>query len=1101
MAGFNPALMLYTSERPDLTTPPAGALGPLNFDAEDPRGEPEYLMGGSLGSFGPGSPTPSPDVTYPIPASPFDEYRPWYVDTNDPRGQPEVVGDLHPGENVRSGPIREGLADYRPWLVDSSDPRGHVEVVGQMGPGSGTPYPDVNYPRTYDDLRPWNVYTGPYDPRGHPEQVGILRSLGRLLGLGQMGPGSDYPAGRRDFINTHDDLHTWDVSAGEYDPRGSPEHVGSMLGLGQSEAPERLPTGPVAPPLYTGPLEWHQDATTGGTIAEDGIVPSEIQPASPGAMGAGLGLFRVGSRAPKARGPGRLGQWWNPLSWIELGFSTIQAVDTTVADTITAIVDLHTDFNKFWADFQLAWQNVYSFLGTAGSFIETSAYDIASIAENMQNMITTLENTVVAEVQLISAQTEALISGFENVGAQFQSLMEQAEANLSEIQTSMAAVVTEIQALRSDFDNYASLVESVAENINSEIGPLPDVTLSPFTPPSLTIPGLTGASLGQIQVPSDIIVIPTFTAETNGLNVTFKDTTQAYSLGTDTVQVIIVYYDFGDGTPPYAQLQSAGGGGTGSAPGGTVTHSYTSSGQYTVTQYVAFGWNSGAGSDTYSAVLPVFVTNLFSTEPPTQMMQDAKTRLNWALDWTWPQIPLTGAVGSAAKSLGIVYGAYFYTDAEWLAATATDQTNLPPGATWISGSMNWGDGTSSAISHNGSATHTYGGGGTYTLTENVNYKTSNGATGSYSHQESLTVYAKTGTIFDTDFGVTVNGAEVTVADTTVWVQGAQLQTCNFNWGDGTTSTIAPGTSTTHTYTSSGTYQITESVTATDGTTSSQTPDGTYSQTVNVQAGGTQVNAGFSYTTQGLSVTVTDTSTVQNGTLSYIVFNWGDGSSPSQVAPGGSATHSYPFASGYNISEQANASNGAADTISQSVTVSQTGTGGSVPPPPQGLYNPTGDTPYPINPAILVPAPVDPTNRVGTQVQRAANLTVAQGGVAESNMPTYQIGPTPYTLSNFASIAKALRLMAQGGVVLTRIENLLATASSVSITTLPQLLNEQQKTNALLATLSSDISQLRQSLASSLPGATSGLGAWGAARRTLGEALYVIQAARTPHVRR
>lgn len=338
-----------------------------------------------------------------------------------------------------------------------------------------------------------------------------------------------------------------------------------------------------------------------------------------------------------------------------------------------------------------------------------------------------------------------------------------------------------------------------------------------------------------------------------------------------------------------------------------------------------------------------------------------------------------------------------------------------------------------------------------------------------------------------DFSESIDNLTVTVEDTSTVSQPVTLNSITVSWGDGSTSNLALGGSVSHTYASAGTYQVTETVKYTSaGVAETSTMVRKAIAQPNTTAA--DVNADFTLTTTGTKATVKDVSTVMGGTLSTVVFNWGDSSANSTVSPGGSTSHTYAAVGSYPITQTVTATDGTAAKSTQTADFE---------PPSQGpanaptLYNPTADAPNPINPAFMLPTM--PSSRVGPQVSRASGLPIYEGGVAPSNTPAYAQGPTPFTTSKFQSLAVALRQMAQGGVVLTRLENVVASAASMHVQTLPQLVQAQQSQTALLTSIETQLKALNASLSTALPASTTGLGALGrAVSRALGESLYIVR---------
>jgi len=214
----------------------------------------------------------------------------------------------------------------------------------------------------------------------------------------------------------------------------------------------------------------------------------------------------------------------------------------------------------------------------------------------------------------------------------------------------------------------------------------------------------------------------------------------------------------------------------------------------------------------------------------------------------------------------------------------------------------WGDGTTSAPSAIPTATHTYTLSGTYTIELTV--LSSTGQTGSAS--QLIQFWPPPPVMFT-----------YTVIGLTVMVDASAnsdylITSYAWNWGDGSTGT---GVTAIHTYATSGTYNITLTVTDTIGQT--------YSVTNSVFVGGGMPPVmEFRYAVSGYAVTVDASSSTDDvGIVSY-AWDWGDGTSGTGMI----ATHTYSAAGPYIVTLTVT------DTIGQTSSISRYVLGGSYLPP-------------------------------------------------------------------------------------------------------------------------------------------------------------------------
>lgn len=138
----------------------------------------------------------------------------------------------------------------------------------------------------------------------------------------------------------------------------------------------------------------------------------------------------------------------------------------------------------------------------------------------------------------------------------------------------------------------------------------------------------------------------------------------------------------------------------------------------------------------------------------------------------------------------------------------------------------------------------------------------------------------------------------------------------WNFGDGTTSTAVNPTKT---YAASGTYSVMLTVTDNNGTANSIT------KSVSVAAPNSVPTANFSFVTNALAATFTDSSSDSDGSIVSRAWNFGDGSTSSATNP----SKTYAAAGTYSVSLTVTDNAGATHTKTVSVTVVSGGCGGTV----------------------------------------------------------------------------------------------------------------------------------------------------------------------------
>lgn len=157
-----------------------------------------------------------------------------------------------------------------------------------------------------------------------------------------------------------------------------------------------------------------------------------------------------------------------------------------------------------------------------------------------------------------------------------------------------------------------------------------------------------------------------------------------------------------------------------------------------------------------------------------------------------------------------------------------------------------------------------------------------------------------------DFTYTVNGLQVRFTDASSDSDGT-IAVRRWHFGDNTTSTSANPT---HTFSAAGTYTVTLTVTDDDGAGDSVAKD------VTVTAPNAPPTADFSFSASNLQVQFTDVSSDSDGSIASRQWNFGDGSTSSQVNPG----HIYAAAGTYTVRLTVTDNDDADATVSKSVSV-------------------------------------------------------------------------------------------------------------------------------------------------------------------------------------
>jgi PKD repeat protein len=233
-----------------------------------------------------------------------------------------------------------------------------------------------------------------------------------------------------------------------------------------------------------------------------------------------------------------------------------------------------------------------------------------------------------------------------------------------------------------------------------------------------------------------------------------------------------------------------------------------------------------------------------------------------------------------------------------LTADFTDASTDSDG-TIESWSWNFGDGNFSTQQN---PSHTYAAAGTYSVTLTVTDDDDD----SDSETKSVTVNAPNNPP-TANFTFTTNNLTASFTDTSTDSDGT-IQSWSWNFGDSGTSTQQNPS---HTYAAAGTYSVTLTVTDDDGATDSET------KSVTVTAPNNPPTANFTFITDDLTASFTDTSTDSDGTIQSWSWNFGDSGTSTQQNP----SHTYATAGTYSVTLTVTDDDGATDSETKSVTVS------------------------------------------------------------------------------------------------------------------------------------------------------------------------------------
>jgi len=318
------------------------------------------------------------------------------------------------------------------------------------------------------------------------------------------------------------------------------------------------------------------------------------------------------------------------------------------------------------------------------------------------------------------------------------------------------------------------------------------------------------------------------------------------------------------GTSPYSYSWTFGDSGT--ASGSSTTHSYQAPGSYTVVLTV-----NDAGSQTAKSTHTVTVSN----PPPTTLTAS----FSYA-----PASPLVGQ-------------------------QVTFTSSVSGGTTPYSISWSFGDGS---IDSGSTVTHAYSSAGTFNVILIVSDSGSPQQTAN--SQKSVTVTSPPPPRLTVSFSYSPTspqvGQQVTFSGSASG--GTSPYTFSWSFGDGTTGT---GSSTPHTYSSAGTFNVV--MTVSDNGSPQQASSSQHSVTVTNPPSSLAVSFAFNPSSPEAGQPVTFTASASGGSGPYsFSWNFGDGN----TAPVNPATNTYASSGSFVVTVTATDASGASATSSQTVTV-------------------------------------------------------------------------------------------------------------------------------------------------------------------------------------
>ena len=387
--------------------------------------------------------------------------------------------------------------------------------------------------------------------------------------------------------------------------------------------------------------------------------------------------------------------------------------------------------------------------------------------------------------------------------------------------------------------------------------------------------------------PADTGVKPTHTYATAGtytVTLTVTDNQGA----TNSVSQTVVASAPPVNQPPVAAFTSSSNNLTGSFDG-----SGSSDPDGTVASY---SWNYGDGSTAGSGVTATHAYATAGTYTVTLTVTDNQ-----------------GATNSVSHSITVTAPvnqppvAAFTSSSNNLTGSFDGSGSSDPDGTVASYSWNYGDGSTAGSGV--TATHAYAAAGTYTVALTVT--DNQGATNTVSH--SITVTAPVNQPPVAAFTSSSNNLTGSFDGSGSSDPDGTVASYSWNYGDG--SAAGTGVKPTHAYASAGTYTVALTVTDNQGATN------TVSHSITVTAPVNQPPvAAFTSSSSNLTGSFDGSgSSDPDGTVASYSWNYGDGSA---AGTGVKPTHAYATAGTYNVTLTVTDNQGATNSVSHSITVTQ-----------------------------------------------------------------------------------------------------------------------------------------------------------------------------------
>jgi uncharacterized phage infection (PIP) family protein YhgE len=310
----------------------------------------------------------------------------------------------------------------------------------------------------------------------------------------------------------------------------SAEELKRLSGFGRPmnpalKAPKDTPTAPTTAEL----THFSGGSTLRASRAWNGSKPA-------------LGIY-VG-RSGKPRGAlGSLGQWWNPVSWVQTVYTGAQAVvgigqdANTIANDATTVAgeltQLDTDvvnalesglmwqnpttggyqsylallwaqlnsfqsaFSTYHTDFLAAIANLTNYLTGAGSTIETSLVNLQTITKTLSAQLSAVQTTLNTLVSSFDNLANLSLAAFKQETAQWAEFLSEFNQNAANVQQVAGIVTEDLHAMRANSDTMTAVYAQFLTTFQQEYDAIALPTAPSFKAPMLSIPSLKLSGLGR----------------------------------------------------------------------------------------------------------------------------------------------------------------------------------------------------------------------------------------------------------------------------------------------------------------------------------------------------------------------------------------------------------------------------------------------------------------------------------------------------------------------------------------------------------------------------------------------------------------------------